>query len=262
MSLRRATSGFTLIELVVAFALLGLLTALALGVITSIQQPTTEVVLRADITTKGIGGAALLVRELEGGSYLGATQTVATCDAAGNATGWETPTLGLTVAAAAGLLVPEELTVDGDLSVGQAVQFSRIVEIAGSTFTVSPTPGKNEEATPVTFSFVPDEAADGADNDRDGLIDEWKLVRISSSGTVEILQNLANTVQFGSGSAYKTAHPALQDVCNPHFSLEHPSSLRVRFTTAAQTGYDTTTQTRQFSLVTFDKTVFLRNQAP
>jgi hypothetical protein len=253
----------------VAFALLGLLTALALGVITSMQQPTTEVMLRADMTTKGIGGTALMLREIEGGVYIDAANTV------GNYASGGVP--GITFPAPVAFVDPldgsEEVTVPGstpDMSYDNAVKFKPLTEAGGTTYVTTGTGSTTFEGSEVAYAFIPVETG-GTDADRDGLIDEWKLVRmVGTTEVITIIDNIVDQGQFGpatlappaAASAYKAAHPALQDIYAPHFTLEHPSTLRVRFTTGAQTGYDTTTQTREFSLVTFDRTVFLRNQEP
>jgi prepilin-type N-terminal cleavage/methylation domain-containing protein len=255
---RRARSGFTLIELVVSFALLGLLTVLALGVITSIQQPTTEVILRADMTTKGIGSAALMLREIEGGIFSGAATTVGPY-VSGDI---PVPDAGVIFSVSDPGDGSEEVvntTGDPKVSFGDAIKFQPVTEVAGSTYDVAGEAANVGGA--VVYAFVLQDPGDG---DRDGLINEWTLVRVSNAGATvtTIMTDIANQDQFGPTTAYEVAHPALQDVYYPHFTLEHPATLRVRFTAAAQTGYDTSSQTREFSLVTFDRSVFLRNQAP
>lgn len=226
-------------ELVVAFALLAILMVLALGVITSLQEPTTEVTVRAGMSTKGIGTSNFLIQELQGGAYdadptlfMGVYTTTAVTTTLSGAFDQETYDLTRDVA-----------TTPLDYTTAKCVAFR--------TTTGYDVDGNPVLGDTVTFAFEADDTGDG---DRDGLVDEWRLIRVSPTATgtpIVIQKDIANAAQSGDfGST----------VLDPEFSLEHPAILRFRYTVAQQSGYDTRTHKRRFVLATFNQTIFLRNK--
>ena len=60
----------------------------------------------------------------------------------------------------------------------------------------------------------------------------------------------------------QTGVPTGVTVLTPSFQVSAGGSLRVRFTLAKQTGYDTRTQTRLYSFVNYDREITLRNSTP
>lgn len=216
-----ANSGFTLIEIVVAFALLMVLVMLALGVISGMQGPATEVTLRADMDAKGNATFNLLREELQSGNYEDPEQTV------------------------------------GDYSGGDVINFRALGDPgpAIKTQTITGVTGSPPDLTPelgdeVIYAFVQGPAGDG---DRDGLSGEWRLVRVSPPGGEEI------TIQPDICDPSQPGVPTGVTVLTPSFEINDTGCLHVCFTLAKQTGYDTRTNTRLYSFVSYDRSVELRN---
>ncbi len=66
----RGRRAFTLLEVVIASALTGVLVMLALGAVFSVSQPVTVVTNQADLTNRGSAAMRLLVSELESSAEL------------------------------------------------------------------------------------------------------------------------------------------------------------------------------------------------
>lgn len=65
----RRRAGYTLIEIAVSIAIVGLVFALALGTMTSSARPITEASVRAQLSQVGDAAIARLERELQSGDY-------------------------------------------------------------------------------------------------------------------------------------------------------------------------------------------------
>lgn len=219
--------GFTLIEIVVAFSLLAVLVVLSLSVISNMSGPTTEVTLRADMSNKGNATSSLLIRELQGGTF-------STPDAI--------------VASYTGTSYVTDYSVVDPTAHSDSPPRDKAIKFASfGSFTPPDTivPGPD-----VIFAFEPDDSGDG---DRDGLQNEWRLIRISPPGSSPVI------IQKDICAGAQPNLPVGVSVEDPYFELSWPASLRVVFSLAKQTGYDTQTQTRLYSVLRFEHTIHLRN---
>lgn len=209
--------GMTLIEVIIATAISGFLLMLALLATQAVGPAASETSLRAHQVERANAALRVLETELSGGSFTGGPNATVFAYSSG--------ALGAPGA--------------GDPSTGEAIQYNTIT---GYTAGI----GVTTDPNPIVFAFVP---GDVNDDDRDGLTNEWRLVRIQNGNEVTILNDIANAAQPNSPVA----------INNPTFSLTKPSNLRVRFSVMRSVRFDTTAGVREYAVYTIDKTINLRN---
>jgi len=234
--------GLTLIEILISYTLLAVVLALVLAVVLTSSRSVTDASVRSYNTAKGHDALARMTRDLQMVN-LDLTEGAATfCLGTLVAVGPPYDFQGLAADDPPGSGVYE----------GRAVRF-RLV----TGYEANPTPPATEgpiltPASPqpeLVYAFVADEAQNGADDDRDGLVDELRLVRIeeNSTGTdnlvlvVDLVTNVENTAT------------------SPTFTLTRPSELEVTFTVRQQVDYDHQRQEGVFVDVEFTRTINCRN---
>tara|TARA_R110002072_G_scaffold126279_4_gene263080 strand:+ start:731 stop:1366 length:636 start_codon:yes stop_codon:yes gene_type:complete len=187
----------TLIEIVIASVLLSILAMMSL---VSIQASGTQAHMtsnRADIYRRGNSTIVRLERELEGGSYTGQDNAVGTYNVGPQ-------TVNFLAAGSAGCT---------------AIQFDKITgyDAVANAQTTGAT---------VIYAFEP---ADVADGDNDGLVSEFRLVRVSNGVKVTIQDNILATGQPGIPSGVAVASPT--------FLLTAPSNLQITFSLGTVVGF-------------------------
>lgn len=234
--MRNATGrGFTIIEVVIAYVLLALLLVLAFYVVHSSSRPVADATVRANMNAQGSLLLARLQQELENGHQM----AVGTWDGTFGATSFV-----------------DALDDDANPAVvrftGRAVRFRNVDR---TTPFASGAPNLTNRE--VIWAFVPDEAANNADDDGDGLTDELMLVRqerVPDPGfnaigpAVPMLREVFNET------------PVVGGVVGPaRFQMFSPSNMVIEFELRRQVDFDTATMTRQFASTRFRVAVNVRN---
>lgn len=219
---RRA--GFSLLEIMVSMAVLAIILAMTLGLLSETRAPIAEGTLKANLTTAANAALDRMERELSSAAF-------ASISPVGT---WNTGTLTLEPASTGGTAT--------------AIQFEPITGwVSGAGVQKSPA---------VTYAFTTEavrarsEAIDGVDNDSDGLIDELRLVRISNGLTVDVLSDIVNVGYVGAGNAPASEKPTIEQL---NFGAGVRDRLVVTFTVAGRVG-----ATRYMKL-TVSRTIHLRN---
>lgn len=213
-------AGFTLIEILVASTFLAGLMILTLGTIRSSAQPIAETTVRAEVFTQAKSRINVMTFTLEG------------CKNAsvGSLSG-STFTAG----------ADQHTDPVNESYIGRAIQFQRVLGYVPTN-----SPPETLEAASI-YAFV----ADGTFQDA-ASTPKLKLVRILPNGyRVDLLTNIPQR------SAITAGNPPTST--GPHFWLNAPSELEIRFSIWRQTDYDTSTQQRRFMQVDFVRKVQLRN---
>ena len=204
------------------------------------SMPLARTSARSDLTVQAVAALNRMVVELEGGVYGSTTQVIGDYDQA----------LGV---------ITLDPTDDGELNAdlidndvdgftdeeerwGRAITVQRIVAF-------DPATALPILDTPTIYAFLPDEAQNGLDDDRDGRVDELQLVRIQDTRSVVFLRDVRNEGPIvGNGVAP-----------SPYFRLVSPSYLEISFSMERRVGYDARANRFEMTRLDFRHTLNLRN---
>lgn len=216
--LDRGRAGHSLVEIVVVVAVAAVLVLMAVGALHASTRPTLEGSTRARLLAEGDAAIARIERELASADYAGVTQVVGTWD-------------GTTFTAS-------------PTGTGTALQFFPIAGWDGPSSTIQTDPAVIYVLRPASS-----DPANGVDDDRDGLVDEMQLVRISTASGLAVVL-LEDVV--GASAADPAERPGFTQV---GFAATPPqrAGLEVRFTLARRIDHE------QVMAITFAKVVSLRN---
>lgn len=283
-SSRRA--GFTMLEAVIGAAVMAILVLLTLSALSSTAAPVTDATLRAELASRGQAALERLVVELQGALDV--------------EVGYLEPDLDFVPDLGNDNRYPEraavesgQLELDDDellpepepqVFVGRAVRFRMVVGWDATSDAPVAAPGH------VVWAFVRDEPANGVDDDRDGLLDELKLVRLIPRQVetapvprpIEVLPNVVRDDdplppasylaplpgELPTGLDLDRAAATPEQPPAPCFLLTRPATLEVRYEVQAVSGYVEGKPARprgcylpgrEYAVVGFHKVVNLRN---
>lgn len=232
---RASRGGMTLVEIIVAISILSVVVMFAVGALNEASKPTIEASVRAHLLSLGNAALDRIERELSSADFTnGATVTGA----------WD----------------GTDLHIDNDVATPAVTDVAVGVGTAVQLFPVTGWDPINQRAatgTAVIYQFrpTPTEGTNGADDDRDGLVDEFQLVRIdvASGLTVVILENVLNDTD-----PVLLRRPVFRQV---GFSDVPPqrAQLEVRFSLSQRVGRNFETGADVFVTHTFSKVITLRN---
>jgi len=232
--------GLTLIEVMVSMALLAVLMGMALIAFSNAAEPLARTSARSDLTVQAAGALNRVVEELEGAVYTSATQMIGDYDQATGTMTFDPTDDGETLSTD---LIDNDLDgfVDEEERWGRAISFSRILAFdnAGNPVLDSPT----------VYAFLPEEAQNGIDDDRDGRVDELNLVRIQDGESVVLLREVRN----------EGAIVANGVAPSPYFHLVAPSYLELNVRMRQRVGFNQTNNVYEFTSLEFAREINLRN---
>lgn len=256
MTTQTSSRGFTLIEVIIANAILAALIIMVMITIVAASRPTSDATQRSFLASQGNAGLASMTRELVSGLPDLTLDTTNFCLGDSFATGTQTVTINADSAPGPSALHDYDTSASGRLFYGRCIRFLPVTGFDANDYLNDTAPYYGlEVGNEVIFAFVADEADNDVDDDGDGLVDEMKLVRCEGTLVVDMLKDIPRG-DDGVVGATSAADVAPEP---PYFELRAPSDVRIVFRMRRRIDYDES-RTDDPTTLENDKYVFVQTE--